>query len=346
MKKESWFYRSLFFLNKALVLVTIVAYILPFLAPKLFPLLSVFTLGLPFLLFLNAFFFVFWGIQFKKQALLSTIVLLIGITFIPKLYKFSALELPKETTDFTIMSYNVRLFNVYNWLDEKDVPEKITAFVIEKSPNVVCFQEFPNNKKATFSAYKYQHILFEGKKERSGLAIFSKFKMINKGIIEMPDSNKKLIFADIVVAKDTLRVYNMHLESIKISKEINDKIDEAKSKYIFKRLSKTFATQQQQAEIIQENIAQCNYKTIVCGDLNNSAFSYVYRKIKGESNDAFEIAGSGFGKSYNYKFYPARIDYIFTDKRMKIKKFTTYNSFLKSDHFPIEVRLQIIDEKK
>lgn len=48
MRKESWISRFVFFINKVLALLTFLAYILPFLAPKLFPFLSVLSLGLPF----------------------------------------------------------------------------------------------------------------------------------------------------------------------------------------------------------------------------------------------------------------------------------------------------------
>ena len=52
MRKQSWLSRIMFFLNVVLTIVTFIAYSLPFLAPKAFPFLSVFSLGLPFLLFL------------------------------------------------------------------------------------------------------------------------------------------------------------------------------------------------------------------------------------------------------------------------------------------------------
>jgi hypothetical protein len=57
----------------------------------------------------------------------------------------------------------------------------------------------------------------------------------------------------------------------------------------------------------------------------NSAYSYVYRNIKGTLKDSFEEAGKGFGATY--KFYPTRIDYIFADEKMTVK---TFESFLNS----------------
>ena len=87
MKNLNWFNKVMFFFNIVLTVLTFVAYALPFLAPKLFPLLSVLTLILPLFLILNAFFFVYWLLQLKRQVILSGLVLLLGITFINKFYK-------------------------------------------------------------------------------------------------------------------------------------------------------------------------------------------------------------------------------------------------------------------
>ena len=75
--------------------------------------------------------------------------------------------------------------------------------------------------------------------------------------------------------------------------------------------------------------------------MNNSAFSYVYRTIKGNMADAFEQAGSGFGASYNFKYYPARIDYVFVEKEIEVKEFKIDNTVELSDHYPIFTRLNL-----
>ena len=105
-----------------------------------------------------------------------------------------------------------------------------------------------------------------------------------------------------------------------------------------------FAVQQLQSELIKQHKAECHYPLIICGDLNNSAFSYVYRNIKGNMKDAFEEAGKGFGKTYDYDYYPARIDYVFVDKRIEVKNFVNHDNFINSDHFPITTRLTLRDE--
>lgn len=80
--------------------------------------------------------------------------------------------------------------------------------------------------------------------------------------------------------------------------------------------------------------------------MNNSAFSYVYRNIKGTMIDAFESAGSGFGASYNFKYYPARIDYVFVEEGVEVKEFKTDNSVELSDHYPVYTRLNLSPKSK
>jgi endonuclease/exonuclease/phosphatase family metal-dependent hydrolase len=326
---------------------TFVAYVLPFLAPKLFPLLSVLTLFMPLFFILNGLFFLYWGFQFKKRMILSGLVLLMGITFINKFYKFSAEEYPENEKDFTVMSYNVRLLNVFKWLDRDDVPSQILTFINDKNPDILCIQEYSNSANIDLKVYRHKYILMEGNQIKTAQAIFSKFPIINEGNIVFPNSNNNVVFADIKKGKDIIRVYNMHLQSIKISPDVTeideniDVINESKSLQLLHRISKAFKQQQQQAEMIKEHKKDCPYPIIICGDMNNSAFSYVYRNIKGKLKDSFEEAGKGFGATYKFRYYPARIDYIFADDKMKVKKFESFSDFENSDHYPIMAKLSM-----
>ncbi len=345
MKRLSWFNKAMFFFNIVLTILTFLAYVLPFLAPKLFPLLSVLTLILPLFLILNGLFFLYWLIQFKKQIFLSGLVLLMGITFINKFYKFSAINLPSSEKDFVVMSYNVRLFNLFDWLPNTDVATYIRTFINDKNPDIVCIQEYSSAAQIDLKVYPHRYIFMQGNKIKSGQAIFSKYPIIDEGNLKFPHSNNSVIFADIKKGKDIIRVYNMQLQSIKISPDVNeiseniDEINQQKSEMVFMRISSAFKKQQQQAEIIMNHKKDCKYPIIICGDMNNSAYSFVYRNIKGDLNDTFEEAGSGFGNTYHFRYYPARIDYIFADSKMQVKSFESYPDFVNSDHYPIMTRL-------
>ncbi|SRR5690554_1494454 len=341
MKKLSWFNKVVFFFNILLTILTVMGYVLPFLAPRVFPLLAVLTLGLPFLLMLNIFFFFYWLLQVRKQLLLSGLVLLVGIGFVSKWYRFSSENLPLSERDFTILSYNVRLFNKYKWIDNDSVLPNIKKFIEVEDPDILCIQEYSDVGETFNKAYPYKHIYFKNKKRDFGQAIYSKFPILHGGEILFEDSSNNVIYADIKKGNDTLRIYSMHLQSIQITRDIQDienELNQKKSELIVKKIAKAFTTQQEQAKILQEHRNECLYPVIICGDMNNSAFSYVYRTVKGNLNDAFEKAGSGFGKSYNFKYYPARIDYIFADKSLQVKEFKNFTLQQGSDHFPIKAR--------
>jgi len=348
MKKLSWFNKIVFGFNIVITVLTFVAYILPFLAPKMFPLLSVLTLILPLFLIINGLFFIYWLLQLKRQVILSGLVLLLGITFFNKFYRFSSNEIEPEEKDFTVMSYNVRLFNLFDWIPKSNVGDSILTFINEQNPDILCIQEYSENANLDLRVYKYKAVFMEGKNIKTGQAIFSKFPIFNKGDFRIPEAGNNVIYADIRKGKDTIRVYNIHLQSIKISPDVNemsehvDSVNKEKSAEVFNRIREAFKKQEQQAAVLVHHKNQCHYPVIICGDMNNSPFSYIYRTIKGDLNDCFEEAGNGFGQTYKFKYYPARIDYIFANKKIKVKSFTTFAQFENSDHFPIMTRLSFM----
>jgi endonuclease/exonuclease/phosphatase family metal-dependent hydrolase len=253
----------------------------------------------------------------------------------------------REEKDFVVMSYNVRLFNLFQWIERESVKDEMKAFIDEQNPDILCIQEYSETANVDLRVYKHKFIFMQGNKIKTGQAIFSKFPIIDQGNIEFPESDNLIVYADIRKGSDTIRVYNMHLQSIKISPDVSEMqehvetIDQQKSQMVFKRIGQAFTKQQLQAEILMRHKKECKFPMIICGDMNNSAFSYVYRSIKGNLNDCFEEAGKGFGETYNFKYYPARIDYIFADKSMKVKSFQNFPQFKNSDHYPIVTRLMI-----
>ena len=339
MKKLSWLNKLLFVLNSLFAFLLLLSYLIPFISPNSFPTISIFSLVVPVLIIVNILFTIYWVIKLKKQFLLSTLILLIGFQYINSLYKISEKKILLND-DVKIMSYNVRLFNIYKWKKEgkEETLKLVKDFIKEKDPDIICFQEFLTAYDVNFD-YKYKFINNNPNKDISyfGQAIFSRYKIINSGSLNFNSLANNAIFVDLVKNNDTLRIYNVHLESqkIQLSKE---NFGEKNSDRLLKRIQNTFKKQADQAEKLLAHEETSNYKTIICGDFNNTAFSYVYRKLKNSKKDAFIEAGKGFGKSYDYIF-PARIDFILTDKNITINNFKTYDNQY-SDHFPVMARLK------
>ncbi|WP_034044474.1 endonuclease/exonuclease/phosphatase family protein [Wocania ichthyoenteri] len=339
MKKLSFINKIIYFINAVFAILLLLSYLLPFASPKTFSVLSVLSLGVAFLILCNALFFLYWLIKLKKQFILSFVVLLIGYIFFGSLYKFSSSKHIENPNNFKVMNYNVRLFNLYNWIPEDSVETNIVDFIRTESPEILSVQEYHPHKNIDLSFFKYKFEKLSGKKTKYGQAIFSQYPIINSGSIEFPETANNAIFADVVKGMDTIRIYNIHLESLRINTKA-ESLKKENSERLFNRVGTTFKMQQFQAELFLMHKKQCPYKMIICGDFNNTAFSYVYRKIKGNLNDAFIEGGNGFGRTYDFKFFPIRIDFILTDDAFLINRFKAYNAHY-SDHYPIMTTLSL-----
>ncbi|WP_092847555.1 endonuclease/exonuclease/phosphatase family protein [Algibacter pectinivorans] len=339
MKKLSFINKIIYLVNVVVAVLLLLSFVLPFLPPKTFSILAVVNLGVSFLIIINVVFFLYWMFRLKRQFMLSLVALLIGYFSFGSLYKFSSSVKVESPSNIKVMNYNVRLFNLYQWIPEKGVETKIVDFIKTEAPDVLSIQEYHPHKNIDLSFFKYKFEKLSGKKMKYGQAIFSKFPIINSGSIEFPDTANNAIFADVVKGKDTIRFYNIHLESLRIDTKV-ESLKKEDSERLFKRIGSTFKMQQFQTELFLMHKKQCKYKMVICGDFNNTAFSYVYRQIRGDLNDTFKEAGNGFGRTYDFKFFPVRIDFIFADQAFNVNGFKAYNAHY-SDHYPITTTLSL-----
>lgn len=336
MKNLSAFHKLVFFINNIFALLLVIALFIPYFEPKSFPKISVLSLAAPVLLFTHVLFIAFWIlVGFKKQFLLSSFCVLLAITFSYFPYKFSRTVIETEN-NISVMSYNVRNFNRYLWIDDKDVPNKISKFIADTNPDILCLQEYYNSKEIAIN-FPYQYVEFRGAKSKTGQAIFSKYKIINKGSLDFKKSRNNAIFADILRDSDTIRIYNIHLESLGIRPD-SVYLSEQNSKRLLYRLSESFVKQQAQVEQFVQHKKKCKSNIVITGDFNNTAYSWAYDKIKDDFQDTFLQAGNGFGKTYTLKKYPLRIDFILVSEKFQVNEHQNFKIKF-SDHEPILARL-------
>ena len=254
------------------------------------------------------------------------------------MYKFSSSKAIEGIENISIMNYNVRLFNLFDWIPSKTVKTDIIKFISLEQPDILCLQEYHQNEVFNLKGY-YKYESLSNGKIKSGQVIFTRYPIIDSGSIKFPNTYNNAIFVDIVIRNDTIRVYNIHLQSSGINTDMSS-LKKESSNDLFKQVSKTFKLQQTQVELFLKHKSKCHYKTIISGDFNNTAYSYVYNKIKHNYIDAFEEAGHGFGQTYNFKFFPVRIDFILVDDAITVNNFKTYDIKL-SDHYPIKATLML-----
>jgi endonuclease/exonuclease/phosphatase family metal-dependent hydrolase len=357
--------------NLIFICLLLASYLSLYVSPEKFWPLAFAGLIYPLILVSNLFFVLFWIVFLKRYFLLSLITILLGYNQIKTCVRFFG---PEHTLSFghsiKIMTYNVRLFDLYNWRNETSKATRASIFELiqEESPEILCLQEYYSGagKQADFAdtickqtGYKYRDIRLinkDGKGLPYGLALFSKFPIIQSGILEF--SNSKVNFCqwcNVKIGNDTVRIMNMHLESVKFGKEdynfvseitttpaSNNKLKKGSSAIIDK-MHFSYIKRTAQIATITDFIDKCPFALILTGDFNDTPISYCYRQVSNKLTDSFVESGTGFGQSYVQKLLMLRIDYIFHSSALKSVEYRTIEKDY-SDHYPVVTRLQLPEQ--
>lgn len=319
----------------------------------------------PILITTNIILCAYWLIR-KNLFFLTTLLLIIGgfyhhSRFFQISYKTYTPTENQKT--IKIMSYNVRLFDLYNWTENKETKKAIINQIKEANPDVVCFQEYfysSNNDFITRDMIAeelkmpYFHESFSDESKGSsyfGLATFSKYPIINKQNHRFNnDNSNQCMWSDVVLKEDTFRIFNAHIGSIRFNysdyKIIGGKgsplwpHEERPKQKIIKRLNDGFKKRSIQVKKLISILNQSNYPRIICSDINDTPISYAYHQFDKYFKDSFINSGNGIGSTYVGKFPGLRIDYIWHDKNLNSYDFTTHSEEL-SDHRAISTTIII-----
>ncbi|MCW8980801.1 endonuclease/exonuclease/phosphatase family protein [Altibacter sp.] len=333
--KKGLLHSVIYWSNIIAVILLLVSFVLPYLRPSAFPTLALLSLAVSPLLLLNVLFMIYWMFRGKRTFLISMVVLIIAYLHFNPFFEFSSEgDASEYTQSLSLLSYNVRLFNAYEEDPSEGVSETINAIIQNDTPDILCIQEYYRESTFDFSEYPYQFIHFKDGNNKLGHAIFSKFPFAKTGAFDFEDSHNNTLFADIVKGPDTLRVYNLHLQSLGILPRV-EYLQEGNKERLRKRMSRAFVMQEEQAAAILAHKAMSPYPVIISGDFNNTPFSYVYRTLQEGMTDAFVERGSGIGTTFKFDGYPMRIDYILPEASFDVLRFETIRDSF-SDHYPVK----------
>ncbi|MDL2231156.1 endonuclease/exonuclease/phosphatase family protein [Porphyromonadaceae bacterium OttesenSCG-928-L07] len=343
--------KILFLLNIFLMFGLAGTYVAQYIDPNTFGLLSLLGLAYPYLLLANVVFLIYWIYRLKKKAFIVLGVLLLGIPLFLSYYGINSPEENDSSHDFSMMSYNVRYFDKYNWSNDPQTFRQLIRYIDSFDGDFVCLQEFPGVTSTRMiqdivrglKSYPYSYI-------QEGMAVFSRLKLLNRGVIPFNEKyTSSCIYFDVKKGNDTLRVYNIHLESYKLDEEDRKFMREITSgnvdnitgsvKSLGQRMIKANRRRAKQAEQIEKHIEHSPYKVVVCGDFNDTPLSFTYHVLKRNLKDSFIEQGHGLGNTYIGEFPSFRIDYILHSPEYQTISYLRDNIVL-SDHYPIIVKIK------
>lgn len=354
----------------------ILSFLSPHLSPEKIWFPAFLGLAYPYILLVNLLFLLGWILLKRKELVISLLAIILGWgTFSAYLsirpfrglkkehYSTQVREQRKADNQVKIVSFNVHLFNAGSWKEKPSTRAKILGFLRDEDPDILCIQEFYSSNRDGFREREiyhkldqlpYRHITYSHPERRSGygIATISNYPILQRGRIQLQGSSI-CSYSDLLLDKDTIRIYNCHLQSVNLDSEQYQILDSLKFRYddqqmaeikdISFRLRDAFIKRAAQADIIADHISGCPHPVIVCGDFNDTPVSYTYRTIRDGLLDAFTESGWGLGRTYNGEFPSFRIDYILHGESLDALFFTREKVKL-SDHYPIITYLKMKKE--
>lgn len=321
----------------------------------------------PLLAAVNIFFVLFWLVARKYKFVL---IPLLAILFSWRVFSvliaghfFCKQDLSKEG-NFSVISYNVRLLDLYAWSGKPNTRQLMIDFFRKKNPSVLCLQEFytgndsvgVDNLRSIREACGYEFVsecpVNENQRGKWGHVIFSHYPIINKSNHDIDARGSNLLQqVDLLIGHDTVSVYNLHLKSNRFDAAETEFVTTgenksgeqdaiSKTKSIYTKLERSSINRGLEATQVSKILQKNSHQRIVCGDLNDIPSSYVYFKVRNTMQDAFLKKGKGIGATFNQRIPLLRIDYVFCTEGLEVKAFQTGTETY-SDHFPLLVNLHV-----
>lgn len=333
--------------------------------PRTMQVMPFFGLAYPYILLLNVLLIVWWCIRKRWLFAVATLmIILMGWNSLTTTFGFTGEKGlgPKADQELIrMMTYNVHSFKPYGEENIESVKQQMLSLIENENPDIICFQEYFTRRKGSYDItdslkriLNKPHYYFvpsaENDYEATGLAIFSKYPIKQKGEIKFEYGwGNGSIYADVLVRKQLIRIYNVHLQSISFDKQDYMYLDQVKyqmdpklyaSKRILKMLRNAFRKRSGQVDVMKAHMKTCEIPFIIAGDFNDTPASYAVNQMTKSLKNTFKEQGRGFGKTYNGKFPNFQIDYIATTRQFDVVNYRIIEAKL-SDHFPVRSDLKL-----
>lgn len=355
--------------NLVAVILLLLAELSMFVPPSSTIVLAVLGVCFEILVVLNALFSVSWLFSRRKSWCLVSFIAL--LTVLPAIR--NTWSIPNHSNgsskpiSLSILSYNTRLLQLNTPIERNE----LLKYVKNSGADVVCMQEYAvykDSRYPTFEGvkrflkdvypYTYYDFVVHNRRVQFGLAVYSKYPLINKHSISFEAVGNSASRCDVLVPVeagfDTVRLFNVHLQSNSFQSSDLDSLIGQSSLLLqqpssiihqpsYLKLRKAYAARSEQVRVLRNEVEPSPYPLILCGDFNDVPVSYTYRQLSHNLQDAFlEASAFSNGHTLVRRKFGVRIDYILSSPDFQVTDFRVEHLDY-SDHYPVIATLHLRD---
>lgn len=328
------------------------------LPPEQIKLFSLGGLAFPFVLVANVVFLVVWLLFYRRYMLISLIACALCFSQIRAFspINFSRQEAPEGA--LKVVSYNLLnwTFNIPSPLESNPTVQYLDSV----DADILCLQEFAfgelkeAERKDVLARYPYRSFDLSTRGEWSSryLGCLSKYPILSVEQIDLHTTANGCQKYRILYEKDTLLVYNCHLQSNNLNTDDKSNYEQIwanpkenlgsqDTRAIVHKLADAAVKRTEHVRIILDDMERENARyVILCGDFNDSPISYAYHLLTDVLPDAYKGSGNGPGISYNRHRLYYRIDHILHSPSFEAYACRVDHTFGRSDHYPVSCYLK------
>lgn len=211
------------------------------------------------------------------------------------------------TKELKLISWNCDNFQL-----SLDTLHQSSVFINSLNPDILCLQERPHTNLVAYDSIKklYTTLTYKAtngrEDENLNIAIFSKYPLQNIRTWYFAKTYNKMIQADICRENDTIRLYNVHLQTTGHGENL---IYNCRQRY-------------KQSDLLKREIKNSPYPVIICGDFNDIPISYTVLNLLSAVKDQ----SLSFKGSYQSLGGIFKIDYVLTTRNWKKNIYKLYTN--------------------
>ncbi len=338
-----------------ILIILLISFLAAYIPPSASFLFAIAGLGFPIFWMSGLLMVVFLFIISEKWlSMLGSLILIISA---PTFLHYFNLAITEKHREY---QYSIFDFNTFGLKypdttsNQVENQKSLNKYLNSENFSVVCLQEYPmkGSKHAPFYKeldeglhlpYKtLSHYFWDQKNTEYTLVTASRYLIIDEKVFTRDGLNFAM-YSDIKFPKGTIRVYNIHFQSVKLTTErkllmLNRHFNLHTLKIqvtdAIRKLRIAFLYREKQALMLAESIKSSPYPVIIAGDFNDTPSSFVYKTMKKGLKDATSSNNSGFKRTYKFSRFPLQIDYLLHSRSIKSGNFKAKRLHL-SDHYSI-----------